>query len=151
MDRVVFSHAARYRASGGAPSVVSRPLDSSGGRSFERAAASRIGKTLEIFDIPAQMRNNLITEAEHIEEVANLNPAMLAAAQIFFRQTRNHYSDEQFRTIGREIVTVLENNDLVEKRDNDPEKEANMLNLLRYICIIGSARGYRNLPPFVST
>lgn len=150
MGEVVFSHAARYRMGGAAPSVVARPLRvGPGARSFEHAAASRLGNTLDLFGIPDALRSKLISEAEDLGDITNLNPAMLAAAQVFFNQTRNKYSNELFRSVGKQIVAELERQHVIEARDDDPEKDANMLNLLRYICIIGNLRGIRNLPALV--
>lgn len=148
MGEVVFTHAARYRMAGGAaPSVVTRPRrDGNAPRTAEQSAASRLGPTLDLFNVPPATRSNLIAEAAGLDEITNLNPAMVAASQVFFHQTRGRYTDELFRTNGRRIVEVLESEGAIGVRDDD-RKEINMLNLLRYICIIGEMRGVPNLPP----
>ena len=124
-------------------------------RSFERSASIRVGNVLAQFGgFHSAQRYDLQNEAEGLEDILNLNPGLVAGAQIFYIRTHNEFSPELFKQFAPDILSELvEMDGLVPAhqtmaRDTDPNVYAS--SLLRYVLRIGSSRGVDGLPPAIS-
>lgn len=121
------------------------------GQSFARSAASRVGDILARFhDIDTYTRYDLVDEAEGLNDILNLNPGMLAGAQVFYAESGNLFSIELFNELATPILErLVETNSLTPigstvAAHSDPN--VYRLALLRYIVRLGRSRGVAGLP-----